>query len=798
MHATPAFRVLPFALAAAVAIGCTPNDSTGPGNPPPPPGSVFAWSDTRAWPGGVLPVSGGAVEIPAGVTVLLDQSPPPLASLTVHGTLRFEDRDLDLTAGWIVVHGRFEIGTEAAPYQRKAVITLTGPSTDNILGMGAKVFGVKDGTLELHGKRRVSWTRLNQTAAAGATQLVLAGPVDWLAGDRIVVASTDFDPLQAEELVITAVQGNTVTLQAVLRYRHYGETQSFAGRVLDQRAEVGLLTRHIVIQGDSTSLTAGFGGHVIVMLGSSARVEGVEFTRMGQRQQLARYPMHWHLAQSVTGQYFRDNSVWKTFNRCLTIHGTNDLVAERNVCYDNLGHAFFLEDGAEVRNQLIGNLGLGTKRPVTGQEVLPSDLTPATFWLTNPDNIIRGNVAAGSRGFGFWYAFPAAPTGLSTGSTLKPRQTPLGEFSDNVAHSNSNTGLNVDHGPRPDGTIETVHYSPRQVPGQSSPAVTAYFRNFTGWKHPGRAVWLRGTELRLAGGIFADNAIGATFASNETFVQDALFIGLSAIGGSTPGVTFPIRGYEFYDGRVGAERVTFVNYSAAGRTMSALGFNRANGFPVNTGNFGKQLVFQGANGVFLEDPRADRDGDKAAVILDVDGSITGTAGYFVAANNPLLVTPACTRRDAWNAWVCTSRFVNLQVRGASGQVVAPLDLVRDDAVTTRYVGVPDNPQVVSSSVPTGRRFAVRYVGGIPDRPQVYLNRAAPADWVLVEVPHPTGTVNVYRDYNTSQSLPAAASRAAVEAGTGDNWYWDAPAGVLVIKAMAKPGRDWGTWFVVPK
>ena len=117
---------------------------------------------------------------------------------------------------------------------------------------------------------------------------------------------------------------------------------------------------------------------------------------------------------------------------------------------------------------------------MTGEQLLPSDVAPATFWITNPDNTYRGNVAAGSQGFGFWFALPVSPTGLSTASALRPRETPLREFTDNVAHSNRNTGLNVDHGPKLDGTTETAHYSPRQVPGDNkSPLVTAYFRNFT-------------------------------------------------------------------------------------------------------------------------------------------------------------------------------------------------------------------------------------------------------------------------------------------------------------------------------
>ena len=31
------------------------------------------------------------------------------------------------------------------------------------------------------------------------------------------------------------------------------------------------------------------------------------------------------------------------------------------VCYEHLGHGFFLEDSAEQNNLLYGNLGIGTK-----------------------------------------------------------------------------------------------------------------------------------------------------------------------------------------------------------------------------------------------------------------------------------------------------------------------------------------------------------------------------------------------------------------------------------------------------
>ena len=107
-----------------VACSSAPTD---PASPPPQPGTIQRWSAPATWPAGVLPGPGAAVTIPAGRTVLLDISPPALASLTVEGTLQFDaTRDLELTAGWIAVHGALEIGSEAQPFTRRAVITLTG------------------------------------------------------------------------------------------------------------------------------------------------------------------------------------------------------------------------------------------------------------------------------------------------------------------------------------------------------------------------------------------------------------------------------------------------------------------------------------------------------------------------------------------------------------------------------------------------------------------------------------------------------------------------------------------------
>ena len=79
------------------------------------------------------------------------------------------------------------------------------------------------------------------------------------------------------------------------------------------------------------------------------------------------------------------------------------------MAHDHLGHCFFLEDGVEKDTVLQGNLGLGTRR--TSSSGIPSDRDPATFWVTHPRALVRGNTAAGSEGKGFWFLQASLPTG---------------------------------------------------------------------------------------------------------------------------------------------------------------------------------------------------------------------------------------------------------------------------------------------------------------------------------------------------------------------------------------------------
>src|SRR6476620_8307612 len=157
------------------------------------------WSDPATWPDRQVPRAGDKVTIARDKDVVLDVSPPALNGLTIDGRLSFANsKDLELTTEWIMVHGELEIGTEARLHTRKATITLTNNVKDeDIGGMGGATDRIDrgillmGGTLNLHGDRKNTWTKLANTANAGSISIQVLDASGWHVGDEIVLASTD-------------------------------------------------------------------------------------------------------------------------------------------------------------------------------------------------------------------------------------------------------------------------------------------------------------------------------------------------------------------------------------------------------------------------------------------------------------------------------------------------------------------------------------------------------------------------------------------------------------------------------
>lgn len=156
------------------------------------------------------------------------------------------------------------------------------------------------------------------------------------------------------------------------------------------------------------------------------------------------YPIHFHYCSDVSGSVVAKNTIRHSNQRCVVVHGTNNLEILENVAFDTFGHCFIIQDGIETGNRFIQNLGAQTKVPERVLEVEgnpESDCEPATFWIVNPTNDFIGNVAAGSQSVGFWIEPQLRGHGPRPFEGFDPRYEPLGVFDQNVVHSSGNNGV---------------------------------------------------------------------------------------------------------------------------------------------------------------------------------------------------------------------------------------------------------------------------------------------------------------------------------------------------------------------
>ncbi|KAM3846140.1 cell surface hyaluronidase CEMIP2 [Vipera latastei] len=714
----------------------------------------------------------------------------------------------------------------------------------------------------------------------------------WKPGDQIVVASTDYSMYQTEEFTLLPCpecNKYQVKVKEMPQFLHVGEIVDG----VDMRAEVGILTRNIIITGEmEDSCYTGkdcrffnydtFGGHIKILKNfTSVHLSHVELKQMGQ-QVPGRYPVHFHRCGDVDEKggytyrtYVEGLSIHHCFSRCVSIHATNGLLIKDTVGYNTLGHCFFMEDGIEQRNILFHNLGLVTK-PGT---LLPTDrnstmctairdhvygnyepvpatdcMAVSTFWIAHPNNNLISNVAAGSQDAGIWYIFHKVPTGDSHGlfPETKAELTPLGIFYNNKVHSNFKAGLFIDKGVKITNASATdkreylsldtnARFRPHQDANPEKPRVAALIERLIAYKNNDHGAWVRGGDIIIQNSGFADNGIGLTFASDGSFpsdegssqeVSNSLFVGESKnygyLGGQnkywgTGGVnnktrtlprnrTYPIRGFQIYDGPIRLTKCTFNNFvPTTDRFTSAIGFLLKNTWQITPQNnisllaFGENVslkVFFGKPGPWFEE--ADLDGDKNSIFHDVDGSVTGFKDTYVGRmDNYLIRHPDCSNFITWNGVVCSGTFAQVYIQTRNPQNLI-MTMVRDE--------YPSNPMILRGInnqkadfqqyqpvVMLQKGYTIHWNGQSPQITFLYLINFNKNDWIRVGLCYPPDasfqvTFDVFQRqasayYNMEDYVAVSSMAELQKRRTEKIFYFDDSTGLLFLFLQAKYHRE---------
>lgn len=206
----------------------------------------------------------------------------------------------------------------------------------------------------------------------------------------------------------------------------------------------------------------------------------VEITKCGQPKIVGRYCSHFHMTGEMPDSSVRGMAVHHSYARVLTIHGTHFLLVEKNVGYFVKGHNIFIEDGIETNNVIQDNLMISSINSLT---LLQSDISVASYWITNPYNTVRRNHAAGSDFYGFWYEIKEHPDGPSATSDICPMGMPLGESRDNVAHSNVRFGLRIFKLSARKYPCIATQLHQLEDPYSYNTAIESVFDNYTLWQN---------------------------------------------------------------------------------------------------------------------------------------------------------------------------------------------------------------------------------------------------------------------------------------------------------------------------
>ncbi|MEO9781898.1 MAG: PA14 domain-containing protein [Sedimentitalea sp.] len=456
------------------------------------------WDDPDIWYNGQVPGEDATVLIPDGIMVNYDHvSDVSLFTVRVDGMLRFATNvDTRMEVDTIVVspEGYLQMGTEDNPIQPNVTADIVFADNGNIdtnwdpmlLSRGL----LSHGAVDIYGAEKTAFLDLAEDPMAGDTTLQLTSlPEGWQVGDKLVLTGThltgwywDNDvrdvihhESEDEELVITAINGTTITFDRPLEFDHDAPRD-------DLSAYVANMSRNVTFSSEGgDDLPVHQRGHVMFMHSDDVDVRYAGFVDLGRTDKSedafdvstlssvdydtnikARYSFHFHETGTLDqenpaiaiGNVVDGNPGWGYVH-----HGAHAEFTD-NIAYDVFGAGFAAEDGDEtgiwLRNMAIDIQGIGpgdyTVKDAGDAARHDNGRTGDGFFFAGRLVEAAENIAANATN-GFVWFHRSAPDGPQTenldqpeigygNDTMRPDAAPIHGFRDNEAFA-TNTGLIV-------------------------------------------------------------------------------------------------------------------------------------------------------------------------------------------------------------------------------------------------------------------------------------------------------------------------------------------------------------------
>ncbi|MEO1200704.1 MAG: cadherin-like domain-containing protein [Pseudomonadota bacterium] len=447
------------------------------------------WFDPATWHEGRIPEAGARVLIPDGVRVTYDgESDASLFTVRVDGELSFAtETDTRMVVDTFVVSpsGRLQIGTADNPVDANVRTEIVIANNGDIdVGWDPLLLSrglISHGEVEIHGAEKTTFLKVDSAPMAGDTEITLQEvPQGWQVGDTIVLTGTHKQgwgwdntlgrvvhrESEDEEVTITAIDGNLITIDRPLQHDHDTPRD-------DLSAYVSNMSRNITVRSEDGEATeVPHRGHVMFMHSDEVDVRYAAFDDLGRTDKSipaadvgtfstieadsnvkGRYSLHLHL----TGTEDQDDPSFLVGNAVsgspgwgIVQHSSHSVIVD-NAVFDAFGAAFAAEDGDET-GVWGSNIAIRSQGADWGEASakLQSDLARHDNGRTGDGFFFAGrlveavdNVAANTT-HGFVWMHRSAPSDplsanlehpeIAYGSdTMRLDQAPIQGFRDNEA-----------------------------------------------------------------------------------------------------------------------------------------------------------------------------------------------------------------------------------------------------------------------------------------------------------------------------------------------------------------------------